>query len=58
MVKTVVPMVIASMQKLSHPYFVKQLEKPTTDDIDLRMCRGNGIFFEDVALELVEIYIE
>ena len=23
--------------RLSHPYFVKQLEQPTTDDIDLRM---------------------
>ena len=42
--------------RLSHPYFVKQLEKPTTDDIDLRMCTGNGN--EDVALELVEIYIQ
>ena len=42
--------------RLSHPYFVKQLEKPTTDNIDLRLCNsfGNG----DVALELVEIYIQ
>ena len=42
--------------RLSHPYFVKQLEQPTTDDIDLRMCNANGN--EDVALELVEIYIQ
>ena len=42
--------------RLSHPYFVKQLEKPTTDNIDLRMCNGTGN--EDVALELVEIYIQ
>ena len=42
--------------RLSHPYFVKQLEKPTTDDIDLRICSDNGN--EDVALELVEIYID
>ena len=42
--------------RLPHPYFVKQLEQPTTDDIDLRMCNANGS--EDVALELVEIYIQ
>ena len=42
--------------RLSHPYFVKQLETPTTDDIDLRVCSGDGD--EDVALELVEIYIQ
>ena len=28
--------------RLSRPYFVKQLEKPTTDDIDLRMCNFSG----------------
>ena len=42
--------------RLSHPFFVKQLEQPTTDDIDLRLCKGSGI--TDVALELVEIYIQ
>ena len=42
--------------RLSHPYFVKQLEKPTTDNIDLRMCNFSGD--EDVALELVEIYVQ
>ena len=42
--------------RLSHPFFVKQLEKPTTDDIDFRLCNGNGS--EDVGLELVEIYIQ
>ena len=41
--------------RLSHPYFVKQLEKPTTDDIDLRMCVTGT---QDVALELVEIFIQ
>ena len=43
--------------RLPHPYFVKQLEQPTTDNIDLRICR---VYFssEDVLLELVEIYVE
>ena len=46
--------------RLSHPYFVKQLEKPTTDDIDFRLCNGDvgDDRFADVALELVEIYIQ
>ena len=42
--------------RLSHPYFVKQLEQPTTDDIDLRMCNYDSQ--DDVVLELVEIYIQ
>ena len=45
--------------RLSHPFFVKQLEQPTTDDIDFRLCTGDDEgFFTDVALELVEIYIQ
>ena len=56
MVKTVVATHGDCCTRLSHPYFVKQLEKPTTDNIDLCMCSVNGD--GDVVLELVEIFIQ
>ena len=33
------------------PWFYKQLPQPTTDNIEMRVCK------EDVAIEIVEIYI-
>ena len=44
--------------RIKHPYFVKQLEVSTTDDIDLRLCLFNGITRENVAIELIEVYIQ
>ena len=40
------------------PWFYKQLPQPTTDDIEMRVCTsGDPIGNEDVAIEIVEIYI-
>ena len=38
--------------RIKHPYFVKELEASTTDDIDLRLC------LTIIALELIKIYIQ
>ena len=37
------------------PWFYKQLPQPTTDDIEMRLCRDG---FEDVLIETVDIYIQ
>ena len=40
------------------PWFCKDLPQPTTDDIELRLCRNQDIDDEDIGLELVEIYVQ
>ena len=39
------------------PYFVKQLSTSTTDDIEARICLDQGLFDENIAVELVELYV-
>ena len=40
------------------PYFTKYLDNPTTDDIELRLCCYNPLNGENVAVELVQIYVK
>ena len=43
------------------PWFYKQLPQPTTDDIEMRVCRNNEAgtsIDEDIAIQIVEIYIQ
>ena len=40
------------------PYFHKTLPQPTTDDIEMRVCRNEGRSNEDIAIETVEIYVQ
>ena len=43
------------------PWFYKQLPstaRPTTDNIEMRVCRNSGNHIEDVAIENVEVYIQ
>ena len=40
------------------PYFLKTLPQPTTDDIEMRVCRNEGRGNEDIAIETVEIYVQ
>ena len=40
------------------PYFTKYLDNPTTDDIELRLCCYYPSYWENVAVELVEIYVK
>ena len=40
------------------PWFYKQLPQPTTDDIEMRVCRNQDGRFEDILIEVVEIYIQ
>ena len=41
----------------NHPYFTKILSRPTTDDIELRMCDRGGSYWESVAVEVIELYV-
>ena len=40
------------------PYFTKQLLTPTTDDIEARICMSDSLQSENLAVELVELYVQ
>ena len=40
------------------PYFVKQLSNSTTDDIEARICLDDGFSNENIAVELMELYVQ
>ena len=40
------------------PYFVKQLPTSTTDDIEARLCVLDTDTSDDVAVELIELYVQ
>ena len=40
------------------PYFVNQLPTSTTDDIEARICVDDGIQYANIAVELVELYVQ
>ena len=42
----------------SPPWFCKNLSTPTTDDIQLRLCKDEVIGDEDVLFEIVELYVQ
>ena len=39
------------------PWFYKQLSDPTTDDIEMRVCRDEDNSNEDIALQIFEIFV-
>ena len=40
------------------PYFIKQLPTPTTEDIEARVCLYHTSTHADIAMELVELYVQ
>jgi hypothetical protein len=40
------------------PWFYKQLPQPTTDGIEMRVCRDQETEDEDVAIEIIEILVQ
>ena len=40
------------------PYFVKHLNQTTTDDLELRMCLNDPLLNDNIAVEVVEIYVK
>ena len=40
------------------PWFYKQLPQPTTDDIEMRVCRSDSTGDEDIGIEMFDIYIQ
>ena len=40
------------------PWFYKQLPQPTTDDIEMRVCRDEPASSEDIAIEMIELYVQ
>ena len=39
------------------PWFYKQLSQPTTDDIEMRVCRDHVSTDEDIRIEMIDIYV-
>ena len=39
------------------PWFYKQLPQPTTDDIEMRVCKSDAFIREDISIEMFDIYI-
>ena len=58
MVRTVQPSISTCCQFNNPPWFTKNLTNATTDDIELRICAENQYGYEDVAIELVELYVQ
>jgi hypothetical protein len=40
------------------PWFYKQLPQPTTDDIEMRVCTDEDRSTENIAIEIMDIYIQ
>ena len=40
------------------PYFTKSLSMPTNDDIELRLCGYREASYENIAVELIELYVK
>ncbi len=40
------------------PWFYKQLRQPTTDNIEMRVCRDEAADNDDIAIETIELYIQ
>ena len=40
------------------PWFTRDLPSSTSDDIELRLCYTNDNIHEDIALELIELYVQ
>ena len=40
------------------PYFYKQLPNPTSDNIEARICLNNIVAVVNIAVELVELYVQ
>ena len=41
----------------SPPWFSKHLPKPTTDNIELRICKDEPVYLEDIPIESIELYV-
>ena len=39
------------------PWFYRQLPQPTTDDIEMRVCRDSRSSNEDIAIAIIDIYV-
>lgn len=39
------------------PWFYRELPKATSDDIELRLCHDEPTENEDVAIEIIELYV-
>ena len=40
------------------PWFTKSLPSATTDDIELRICTNSPPIYDDVPIELIELYVQ
>ena len=58
MERTVSPAAVAAHYMALPINFIKQLEAPTTDDIEARIRLNKAANNEDIAVELVGLYVQ
>ena len=44
--------------RFTGPYFIRQLDSPTSSDIGITICSNDGPHVENFAIELIEIYVK
>ena len=44
--------------QLAPAWFLKELSPPTSDEIEMRVCRDESRATEDIAMSSVEIYVQ
>ena len=42
----------------SPPWFYRELPQPTTDDIEMRVCRDEDSTNEDILIQVIEMYVQ
>ncbi len=40
------------------PWFYRKLPQATTDDVEMRVCRSGDASGEDIAIEIIDIYVQ
>jgi hypothetical protein len=40
------------------PWFYRQLSQPTTNDIEMRVCRDEGRWNEDIQIQAIDLYVQ
>jgi hypothetical protein len=53
----VVDLLMTAVNSTTLLWFLKQLPFPTTDDIEMRLCRS-AADYEDTPVEIIELYIQ
>jgi hypothetical protein len=52
------PVIHATPSMTLHAWFYRQLSQPTTDDIEMRVCRDEDRENEDIQNQAIDLYVQ